>query len=454
MTVPFGTRHPTDPWRLAEDDALALRPGPLQRPDEGQFLTDQVAVVIHLCELIDRPEVRRAVLADPYLDHQGLDILLTRLQSPGKLTILTSLARSSRRRRSRLRRSLTRLLRRRSANSEFQDEIELARAARSAPASLRILNIVDRGGGGGNQFHARLLLLEGDAGQAEVWSSSESLSPDIARADPAIMTPLAPGTAAKAAEYIRELEAGSWPRRRLEVHPIVMGPSEVSRRLSFSIPQLALLAGGLDVVRRQTSRVITSAAPILARSARLLPLIASIRWRYGYPSDHYNIGPDAVPGIEQALERWLDQHEQSVTWGFEPLTEGWPIGHCFQTVWHLFTHPDSWVDAARGPEGPFYSLLLWRLAPDLLTALIARRRASSLLPIMFDLAYHAPADAADPLLRSGSGTLEALGIAVLRRALPTLADVLREVQTRTQSVLVSGTLLPAFAFLAADAGRR
>ena len=463
-----------DPWVEAEDRKRSflrqLGPG----AGTGRFFPagqdHHVETILFLARLMIRREVRRVVIADPYLDKAAVESLLVRIRDVPELVVLSSHDRPAAEPDDGwwkgspaktachwLTAAENALFGRTAPPATEEPTAGLVRTCEQYRAALpdrvTVVN-VRHANGAGRKFHDRAVLVDLEHGVREVWSLTNSLSM-LARRYPLLVTRVPPEVARSVAEHLAQLERGQVPGQPDLVADVLWqkpapgggnAPPTTANRPGFGSHErvLALLAPDVPAQERlgealargllepeagpgQTTWRVpdprlaeVAAACALAVQAGNADAVSDLRalgeWEYfgGPDLSAYAFDAPVVPAAEAALRAVLTDSPEPPTRSPLDVSRPATFPECLDEL-RLFVIQHAPMDyEPRGVPGlQFAAGILWRLAPDRLVAVaegVGGRRLTGWLAAEASQLVAAQSQA---LLQSENTRVVALGVVLL-----------------------------------------
>lgn len=480
-----------DPWRDAEEHAEHLKKILFPKGTKDKFFENssesQLGIAHFLNELISDPEVKKAVIIDPFFGVSGLDMLIARLHNPHKsIVVITSCVKDVD-----------------PEQSSSVKEYDSAAALREfcehhkdlLPNSLEIISL-ENPSRSDQQFHDRYLLLEMEHEQV-VYILSNSLN-SAARRFPLTIARLSDSIAPDLVSYLSELKQGNI-KGRPQLQKNVVWKTPVRHQPRY---QVAAMPNGLEMfkgwetvldliidpsVLQLSDRILlkiyrifgstSQITDILLRNATVLDnkdgkmswrlpedqvkdIVSLIKNRINHEPNKapqiltalafwaYHGGPDSLDyefeasiaaSVKTLLSDWVDKLENDTSrkYTFQPLQEDWSAALSLNPIFSQLRYPDGWFEFRFSPEGTFFSSLLFRLSPDLLINLITERKSWPLFALILNEVNNHDSQFARPLLNAASGVLQALGIAILWREYLIGDNPLDAIKTRLSESSIS-----------------
>ena len=472
-----------DPWVTAEDQKRAMlhQLGPAAGP--GRFFPagdeHHVETILFLAGLLNRREVTKVLIADPYLDKTAINALLVRVREVPEVVLLSSRVRPDLRQPARwwkgsLKRTIhhwivtiaDRCLKRSSSPPEEEPIAALVEACNRnkdvLPAKVRVVNVshVD---GKGQQFHDRNVVVELSSGAREVWSLTNSLSM-VARRYPLLVTFVDPDVGRAVADHLSQLQRGqvagkpdlradvlwekptpqatSSPPARPKVVPFQAGP----RVLEILLPDLSptnrlsvALARGLlepDAMSGSTTwrvpavkhaevtaKCVSAVQSASGGASEVLRALGEWEYHGGLSETEYAFNVAVVPHAEVALLDVLRSAPIPVVSGPLDVSRSALFPECLDGVRHYINMNAPMDVEPRGLPGlQFAAGILWRFAPERLVAVAEEAGGSCITGWLAAEASNLTQAQGQALLRSGNARVVALGVTLLwERTLHNLA---------------------------------
>jgi hypothetical protein len=399
-----------DLWRQAEQESIELAAQWFPEKPEGRYFPNKdianLDAVDFLIKLMQRPEVRGIVVADPYFDREGVESLLARCGNVRNLRVIAS------------------------HEQPGQDLLkEICKAcAQMFPPKLRVLN-VETEAGGDRQFHDRYVVFELESQISEVWMLSNSLS-SFAKRYPLVIAPLAASLAKEVAAYVSELESGNLKGRSklkaVQVWPISLGsPNEgEGGRAAANLPELDRIPDllvSMGVSSNDLAAAIKSVKSSLSTpgvaAGDLLQAVAQWAYRGGPQAAEYCFSAEILATIARVLTEFLQGQFQTSneTRHLDELNNATPTPESLQAVWAMMRY-SSPMDLRVGlkPEVHFFAEALWDAQPSTLVDVLESSRSFEVLGWIASDADSREETRAKLLLGSKLGVVQALGIRLLR----------------------------------------
>ena len=461
------------PWVAAEDQKRALLHKLGLAAGPGRFFPagdeHHVETILFLAGVLNRRDVTRVLIADPYLDKAAVNALLVRVREVPEIVLLSSHDRPDLKQPERwwkgspgstLHHWIVTIadwcLKRTPSPQEEEPIAALVNACNrysdALPAKMCVVN-VSHTDGKGRQFHDRNVVVELRSGAREVWSLTNSLSM-VARRYPLLVTLVDPNVGREVADHLSQLQTGQVPGKpELQSDVLWEKPVPQANRLPSPIPTTTFEASprilaimvpdelptnqlneaitkGLlepdinsqsttwkvpDAMRAQVATMCVTAVQSAGDgAARLLCALGEWEYHGGLSESEYTFDATVVPHAEAALRSILHSAPMSVV--SDPLAVSRPaqFPECLDDVRHYINMNAPMDLEPRGLPGlQFAAGILWRHAPDLLIAVAEEVGGSYITGWLASVASNLSAAQGHALLRATNPQIVAVGVTLL-----------------------------------------